>query len=43
MGTFKGFHEEGTPKFMRSRKAAQYAASTYGAGRVLRPAVLSLL
>ena len=27
MGTFKGFREEGTPEFMRARKAAQYAAS----------------
>jgi hypothetical protein len=27
MGTFKGFREEGTPEFVRARKAAQYAAS----------------
>jgi len=27
MGAFKGFREEGTPEFMRARKAAQYAAS----------------
>ena len=27
MGTFKGFRKEGTPEFMRARKAAQYAAS----------------
>lgn len=27
MGTFKGFEEEGTPEFVRARKAAQYATS----------------
>ena len=27
MGTFKGFREEGTPEFVRARRAAQYAAS----------------
>ena len=27
MGTFQGFREEGTPEFMRERKAAQYAES----------------
>jgi hypothetical protein len=27
MGTFRGFREEGTPEFMRARKAAQYAES----------------
>jgi hypothetical protein len=35
LGTFKGFREEGTPEFMRARKAAQYAASIDDFVRIL--------
>jgi hypothetical protein len=35
MGTFKGFREDGTPEFMRARKAAQYAASIDDFARIM--------